>query len=207
MLPSTTRESKGSHIHPKSNTKIHLFARKSKIHCKVKSTSNVQHYNPLPLVLLVNSYQLIFPRCTPNVHLIPSGNANDQNKYIRDLLSLLHSPSRIQSPLPCNHSPSKFCQHHYPRKSILWKGFLASEDITTKAYLCSHHTGHSMLMEINRHYWVPVSQNGPTLEYFTNMMLHVPISFVVAANSCSQFQSPNWAFHAFMYQTHNLHQF
>ena len=33
----------------------------------------------------MNSYQFFVPRRTPNVHLIPSSNANDQNKSISDL--------------------------------------------------------------------------------------------------------------------------
>jgi len=128
MIPtSTTRESRGSHLHPQSNTRIHLLPRKSKIHCKVKYASNVQRYNPAPLVLLVNSHWLIVSGHTPNVHLIPSGNANDQNKSI-----LVHRP--IWSPLPCNHSPSKFLDIPYLGRSIPWKGFLTSEGQTTKEY-------------------------------------------------------------------------
>jgi len=120
--------------------------------------------------------------------------------------SLLHSPSGIQSPLPCSHSPSKFHWHPHPGQSIPWKGFLTSKDKKPRHIPAStHHTSHSMLIEINGHYWVPRSHNGPAPEYFTSMLLHDPISFVVAANSCSQFQPPNWAFHLFLLQAHNFH--
>lgn len=81
----STRESRSSHLHPQSNTRIQLLPRKSRIHCKVKSASNVQRYNPAPLILLANSHWLIVPGHTPNVHLLPSGNANDQKKSICDL--------------------------------------------------------------------------------------------------------------------------
>lgn len=85
MPISVTRESKGSHLYPQSNTRIHLLPRKSRIHCKVKSASNVQDYNPAPIVLSANSYRLIVLGHTSNVHLIPYGNANDQTKSIHDL--------------------------------------------------------------------------------------------------------------------------
>ena len=85
MPVSITRKSIGSHLHPKSNTRIHLLPKMSRIHYNVKSASNVQHYNPTPLFLSWNNYQLIVQGCTPNVHLIPYGNANDQNKSIYDL--------------------------------------------------------------------------------------------------------------------------
>lgn len=48
--------------------------------------------------------------------------------------SLLHSPSGIQPPILCSHSPSKFPRHPHPRQSIHWQGFLASKDSNTKAY-------------------------------------------------------------------------
>ena len=83
-LYQSTRESRGSHLHLQSNTRIHFLPRKSRIHCKFKS-SNVQCYNLVPLVLLLNSYWFIVPGRTPNLHLIPSGNANDQKKSSHDL--------------------------------------------------------------------------------------------------------------------------
>ena len=52
---------------------------------KVKYASDVQHYNPAPLFLIVNNYQLIVLGHIPKVHLIPSGNDNDQNKSISNL--------------------------------------------------------------------------------------------------------------------------
>lgn len=50
------------------------------------------------------------------------------------LPSLLHSPFRIWSPLPCSHSPSKLHGHHHPEQSIPWQGLIALEDTKTKAY-------------------------------------------------------------------------
>jgi len=82
MSTSATRESRGSHLHPQINTRIHLLPRKSTIHYKVKSTSNVQRYDPMPLVLSANNYQLIVLGHTTNVHLIPFGNVNDKKKSI-----------------------------------------------------------------------------------------------------------------------------
>jgi len=49
--------------------------------------------------------------------------------------SFLHSPfGNLVTPLPCSHTPSKFCWHPHTRKSILWKGFLTSEGSKTKGY-------------------------------------------------------------------------
>lgn len=62
---------------PSSNTKIHLFPRKSRIHFHNQTASNFQHYNPVPLVLSMNNYQLIILGCNPNVDLIPYGNSHD----------------------------------------------------------------------------------------------------------------------------------
>jgi len=55
----------------------------------------------------------------------------------------------------------------------------------------NHHTGHRMLMEINGHYWVPISHNGPTPYYSTNILMLVAIPYVVAANACNKFQPPS----------------
>jgi len=96
------------------------------------------------------------------------------------------------SPMPL-HTPSKFRWHPRPRQSIPWQGFLALEDTKTKVYPYlktiislpqNHHIDHSMLMEINGHNWVPVSHNGPPPESFTNILLPIPIPFVIAANAC-----------------------
>ena len=201
------RESKGSHLHPQSNTRIHLLPRKSRIHCKVKSASNVQRCNPAPLFLSLNSYQLIVPGRTPNVHLIPYGNANDQNKSIYGLplfstQSLRHPvtpsvqsltfqvplapPSRAVHPLArlpyigrYKNQGIHLPQHNIPFIACSWKS------MDTIGYQC------------------------PTmalfLKCFTNLLLHVQISFVVAANSCRRFQPPNWACSFFLYQEHNFH--
>ena len=125
----STRESRGSHLHPQGNAKIHLLPKKSIIHCHSQIASNVQRYNPVPLVLWVNSYQLIVWGCTPNVCLIPSRNSNGQNQYISDLpLSTTQSLGKSSHPLRCSHSPSKFPGIPYLGWSIPWQCFLASED-------------------------------------------------------------------------------
>ena len=135
MPASATRESRGTHLHPLSSTKIHLLPKNSRIDQKVESASNVHRYNPVPLVLSVNSYRLIALGRTPNGHLIPFINSNDQNKSIPDLpLSAIQSLRKFGQPLPCSHSPSKFCWHPHPGQSIPWQDFLASEDTKTKAY-------------------------------------------------------------------------
>ena len=85
MPTSTTREYRGSHLHPQSNTKIHLLPKKSRSHYHSHTTSNVKSYNLVPLFFSAKNYQPIVPGHTPNVHLIPYGNANDQNKYTLDL--------------------------------------------------------------------------------------------------------------------------
>ena len=92
----------------------------------VKAASNVQCYNPAPLVLSVNNYQLIFPGHTPNVHLIPSRNVSDQNKSIPDLpfsttqslgksshpsRAVTHLPSSPTYPVPSNPSLGKLSLH------------------------------------------------------------------------------------------------
>ena len=56
--------------------------------------------------------------------------------------------------------------------------------------------------------WTLLGTNAPTmallLKCSTNILLHVSIPFVIA-NSCNQIQSPNWEFHAFLYQAHKFH--
>ena len=89
----STMESRGSHLHPQNNTKIHFIPKKSKIHDKVKFASNVQCYNPMPLVLSANSYRIIVLGHTLNVNLIPYGNANDQKFFSITFPSLRHIPS------------------------------------------------------------------------------------------------------------------
>jgi len=163
MSTYVTKESRGSYLHLQSNTKIHLLSRNSRIYCKFKYASIVQCYNPTPLVLLVNSYPCIVPGHTPNVHLIPSGNSNDQTKSILDF-SFFTTQSLEQSsqPLLCSHLPSKFWWHPHLGNFIPWKGFLASEDTKNKAYpYLNDGTSNNMLMAINEHYLVPVSHNGP----------------------------------------------
>lgn len=84
----------------------------------------------------MNSYRIIVQGCTPNVHLIPSGNANDQNKSISDLPFSVTESLRNPVTLSCSHSPSKFYWHPHSDQSIPWQGFLTSEDTKTKAYPC-----------------------------------------------------------------------
>ena len=89
MSESAIRESRGSHLNPQNNTMVHLLPNKSRIHFHIQATYNVQHYNPMLLVLSVNSYQLIVLGCTPNLHLIQSRNSNDSMTF----RYLLHSRS------------------------------------------------------------------------------------------------------------------
>lgn len=165
MPASTTRESIGSHLHHQSNTRIHLLPRKSIIHCHIQTASNVQCYNPTPLFLSANNYRIIILWCTPNVHLIPFGNANDQRKYIPDLLfSSAQSLEKFSHPFyAITHLPSS------PTSSILGDRSLGKASSHRKfkqarhILTSNHHTDHIMLMEINGHYWVLVSQNGLSL--------------------------------------------
>lgn len=105
-LQSTTRGYRGLHLHTQSNTNIHLLPKKSRIHYKVKSPSNVQLDNHVPLVLSMNSYRLIVLRCTPKVHMIPSQNANDQKNPSPVFPSLLYSP--LGNLVKCFHVVTHF---------------------------------------------------------------------------------------------------
>lgn len=63
----------------KSSTMIHLFLRKSIIHCHNQSPHPMSNATILALlVILVKNYCLIVLEHTPNVLLIRAGNANDQ---------------------------------------------------------------------------------------------------------------------------------
>ena len=63
----------------------------------------------MPLVLSVNNYYIIVPGHTPNVHMIPSGNANNQNKSIPCIpFSATQFLRKSSYPLMCGHTPSKF---------------------------------------------------------------------------------------------------
>ena len=81
MPASTTMESIGSHLHPQSNIRIHLLPKKSKL-----PKSNLHPMsNATILVLpipLVNNYELVVQGNAPSMLLIPSSNANGQNKFI-----------------------------------------------------------------------------------------------------------------------------
>jgi len=155
---------------------------------KVNSASNVQPYNPTPLVLLVNSYWLIVPGRTPNVHLIPSSNANDKKKNPSLAFhSLLHSPSgnlvtsfRVVTHLPsCASTPIS-------GSPSLGKASLHQKIQKLRHIPASnHHTGHTILMAINGNYWVSMFHNGPALGCFTSILLPVPLPFAIATNSCS----------------------
>jgi len=93
-----------------------------------KVASNVQRYNPAPLVLSINNYWIILPGHTPNVHLIPSSNSNDQSKYIHNLpLFAIQFASKSVHPLLCSHSPSKFPRIPYLGRSIPLQAFLTLE--------------------------------------------------------------------------------
>ena len=102
---------------------------------KIKFSSIIQRYNPVPRVPSVNNYWLIILGCTPNVYMIPFGNDNDQPNLLLDLpFSTTQSLEKSPHPLPCSHSPSKFPSIPCPGWSIHWQRFLASEGPKTKAY-------------------------------------------------------------------------
>lgn len=168
MFVSTTREPRGSHPHPQSNKMIHLLQKEVQNPLQCQLISNVQHYDHALLVPSMNSYWLIVLRYMPNVRLIPFGNDNDQNKSIPWPSPLYYtipwailSPPSVQSltfqvpwpPLSCMiHPLEKFpCIRRSKNQGI--------------SLLKNHHTGHNMLMEINRQYWVPVFHNGPAPKY------------------------------------------
>jgi len=184
MIASATRESRGSYLHPQSNTRIHLLPRKSRIHCKVKYTFNVQRYNPAPLVLSTNSYRSLFQgtflKCIwfhlamlmtkKNISsTFPSLIHNPSSNLVTPFHVITHIPSSIGTPIPGSPSLGKVSSHWKVQKP-------------RHIHALNHHNGHSMLMEINGRYWVPMAL---LLKWFTNMLLPVPILFADAANSCS----------------------
>lgn len=84
---------------PKAITRFTSFSGIPKSTTKVKAASNFQRYNPVPLVLSVNSYRLIFIGNTPNVHLVPSRNSNDKKIYLPQPSLLCYIvPREIQAP-------------------------------------------------------------------------------------------------------------
>lgn len=120
------------------------------------------------LVLSENSYRIIVLGRMPNVHLIPSRNANDQTNISATFPSLLHSPLRNmithfhavthlpsspKSPSPSESSLGKTSSH--------WK--IQNHGIYPPQ---SHHSCHIMLMTINEHYWQPIPHNGHSLDVF-----------------------------------------
>ena len=110
----------------------------------------------------------------PSLLYSPSGNS------VTPFRAVSHLPSFPASP---NSSDPSLGEDSLHRK-------INNKDIYLPR---NHHTSDSMFMEINGHYWVPVSIMVMHLEYFTYILLHVPISFTAAANSCNRFQPPNWA--------------
>jgi len=144
----------------------------------------------------VKSYQLNVLGHTPNVHLIPSRNANDQTKSIPSLpFSTTQYLKKSSQPFPCSHSHSKFRWHPHLGQSIPWKGFLKLEDTKTKAYPFLKIT--ILVIECSWKFVDTIGYQCPTLalllKLFTGILLHFPIPFTVASNSCSQFQPPNRA--------------
>ena len=194
---------------PKVIPRFTSFPGISKSTIKVKSASNVQHYNPTPLFLSVNSYRLIVLGHAPNVHMIPSSNANDHHQYILGLPF-----SSIQSLRQSGHPPSmqslafQFPQHPLSQAIHPLARLPCVKRLTTKAY-----TYLKTIIPVITCSWKSmyiIGYQSPTmallLNCFTSILLHVPIPFTDVANSCSQFQPPNQAFHAFLYQAHNFHQ-
>ena len=145
------------------------------------------------------------------MHLIPSGNSNDQKKYILVLpFSSTYSLRKFFHPLLCSHTPSKLCGHpllYYtvPQSTPPLGKFPHMSTNQGISLPQNHHTGHKILMEINGHYWAAVSIMGLLLKFFSNIVLSVSIPFTEAANSWCQFQSSNHEFPCFLYQEHNFH--
>lgn len=164
MIPiSTIRESRGLHLHPQKQYQD--SAPSQEVQNLLPKSSCIQFLmlQCCAAFLSVNIYQLIIPRNTPNVHLIPSRNANDQNKSFLDLpFSATQSLGKSVTPFHAvTHLPSSLTS------PILGDPFLSKASSHRKVnnqgiYLRqNHHTSHSMLMEINGHYWAPMSHNGP----------------------------------------------
>jgi len=80
-----------------------------------------------------------------------------------------NSLGKYGHPLSYSHTPSKFCRHSLlcytvPRVTPPLARFphIKRSKNSGISLPQNHHTSHSMLMEINGHYWVPVSHNGPS---------------------------------------------
>ena len=134
---------------------------------KVKLPSNVQRCDIAPLFLLVNSDRLIVPGHTPNVHLIPYSNSIDKKKSIPQTCLLCYTvPWTIQPPpfvqsltFQVPQCPLSRVTHPLARFPRIRRSNIQSIYLPQ-----NYHIGHNILMEINGHYWVPVSHNGPTPE-------------------------------------------
>ena len=130
----------------------------------------------------MNSGELIVLGHTPNLHLMPSSNDNDQTNPFPNLpFSSIQSLRKSNHLLPCDHSPSKFLGIPYPGRSIPWKCFLASKGPKTKAYPCLK----TIILGIACS-WKSMDTIGyqcPTttllLKCFTSIMLIVPITLLL----------------------------
>lgn len=140
----------------------------------------------------MNNYRLIVRGCTPNVHVTPSGNAHDQNKYFFDL------PSLQRSPLGNTFTPFRVVTHlpSSPTSPIQGDPSLGKDSSHQKVKQPRHIT---IILVITRS-WKSIDIIGyqcPTmallLKCFTIILVHVPIPFVVAANVYSRFQPLNRA--------------
>lgn len=135
---------------------------------------------------------MLIPKTNPSLAFPPLPHSPLGNSFT-PFFAVTNLPSSISNPILSNPSVGK--------ASSEWK-IQKSQGISLPY---NHHNRHSMLMEINGYYWVPVSHNNLAPKCLTNILLPLPISFTAASNPCSQFQPPNWAFHAFLYQAQNFH--
>jgi len=110
---------------------------------------------------------LTFPYLLHN----PSGN------LVTTFHVVTHLASFVGTPIPGNTSLGKASLHQKVLKS-------------RHIHALKPSYRHSILMEINGQYWVPMCHNGPAHECFTNILLPVPIPFVVFAKGCRQFDHP-----------------
>jgi len=102
------------------------------------------------------------------MHIIQSGNVNDQTNIsvtipyllyspsgntVTPFHAITHLPSSPESPNTCDPSLGKASLH----RKIQNQGIYLPQN---------HHIGHRMFMAMNGHYWVPVSHNCPAPEVF-----------------------------------------
>lgn len=120
-----------------------------------------------------------FFQSAPNVHWFHLAMLMTKTNPSVTFPSLLHNPSGnfathyVQS-LTFQVPLAPLSREIHPLAMLLQIGRYTNQGISLPQ---NHHTGHSMLMPINGHYWVPVPHNDPILECFTSILLHISILF------------------------------